>query len=420
MPEELFNGIEDVGDYLDTQEDDVLEIPEEGQGPSKEPDQKPGSETKDQQGQSKQGTDVPEELQDLINTDEDNKESQDEGESEEGVKDDTKDSANETPSSPDDEHDSDDSSPSASVEPYVAFGNTLKDGGSFVTFDEEEYRKLAEEKGAHDAFLELQKKELENAKQEYINTLSDEDRQLYEAKEAGVQLDQVGKIDNAIKSYSSFSDEKLEDEENVDTAKAIVKEYMRLKGFEDDEIDETVDLYEENGSLPKRSVKARDKIVESLKGQKNQLVENSKQEKKKQQDQIEEQKQTLKKTINNFQEVVPGLKLDEQTKQEVYKDMTTPVAEDDQGNPMDALSYQRAKNPHVFDAVIYYYNRLGLMNFDDDGNFKPDFSKITKKAQTKAARELDKVLNNQSNEAFKPNKGSKKSAQTSESLYDGM
>ena len=74
----------------------------------------------------------------------------------------------------------------------------------------------------------------------------------------------------------------------------------------------------------------------------------------------------------------------------------------------------------AFDSVVYYLNRLGLFNFDDEGNYKPDFSKITKVAETKATKKLDQVLSN--NETFKPQGNqskSKNSKKQTESLFEG-
>ena len=109
----------------------------------------------------------------------------------------------------------------------------------------------------------------------------------------------------------------MENSDNEETAKSIVKEYMKLKGFEEDEIDETVDLYDENGTLSKRAIKARDKIVESLKGQKTQLIEDQKKETETRQQELESQKKNLKKTISNFDEIIPGVKLNDKVKDDI-------------------------------------------------------------------------------------------------------
>mgnify|MGYP000594897081 CR=1 FL=1 len=440
--EELFDGIGeiDVGsNYIESEsETDLIDVPEDGSNPESDNNGEKQGEGQDG-NQKEQGTDesetrqkdesgkVPKEIQELIDTNNiETEESEDEGEGEKEAEEDTEDTKDsgeeEPPDSPDDDDNSDDdSSPSASVDPYIAFGNTLKEGGSFSTFDEEEFKKLAEEKGDPEAaFVEMQQNELEKAKEEYINSLTEEDKQLYEAKEAGVNLNEMGQIDKTLKSYNNISDEFLDEEDNSETAKAITKEYLRLKGFEDDEINENLELYEENGTLSKWSKKARNKIVESLKGQKQQLVEDQKEQKKQEQQEIEQRKQKLKQTVNSYDEIIPGVKLNDNVKQEVYKDMTTPVAEDDQGNPLDAVGHTRSKNPEAFDAAIYYYNRLGLFNIDENGNLNPDFSKIKKATQTKEAQRLGKVLGQQGNENFKPKGKKKKAEKETENLFDGL
>jgi len=413
--EELFNESIELSDgYLG--EDDMLEIPENGDNPDEGENKKTPGEGENQkldksgEKENKDSKDdkVPKEVQDLIDTKELQNTGDEDKEGDNEDNKDNKDSGNDSPDSPD-KDDSDDSSPSTnadeSLEAYIVIGNQLKEGGSFSTFNEEEFKKLAKEKGDPDqALVEMQRNELEKAKEEYINSLSDEDKELYEAKEAGVNLNEIGQIDNAINSYSKLTDEQLENEENEETSKALIREYMKLKSFDKDEIEDTIELYDEKGKLSEKSKNARDKIVDSLKGQKSNIINQQKEQKQKEQQNLEERKKKLKQTIHSFEEIIPGVKMNDEIKDEVYKDMTTPVAEDENGQPVDALGYQMRKNPEAFNAVLYYLNKVGVFNFDDDGNYKPDFSKIKKAEQTKEAKRLSDVFNK--NESFRPN-GSK-------------
>ena len=68
--------------------------------------------------------------------------------------------------------------------------------------------------------------------------------------------------------------------------------------------------------------------------------------------------------------------------------MMNPVERDAEGNPMNPVMATRAKNPEAFEMMIHYYHELGLLNIDDDGIMKPDFTKIGKVEKTKATDEM--------------------------------
>jgi hypothetical protein len=68
--------------------------------------------------------------------------------------------------------------------------------------------------------------------------------------------------------------------------------------------------------------------------------------------------------------------------------MTVPIAKDANGNPLNPVTLTRSKNPDAFEMMIHYYHGLGLFNIDDDGQMKPDFSKIAKVQKTKATDEF--------------------------------
>jgi hypothetical protein len=101
----------------------------------------------------------------------------------------------------------------------------------------------------------------------------------------------------------------------------------------------------------------------------------------------------IQKTIENTEEVIPGIKLSKKDKDVIYKSMTTVVSTSENGQPMNAVMAMRAKNPIEFEKRLHYFTALGF--FDE----KADFSKIVATAKTSATKELEKVLS--SNRSFK-------------------
>lgn len=353
------------------------------------------------------GGKAPDEFKDLIDLDEIEKleSSKKEEINKEEIEDTTEDKK--TPDSP-----ADNSSPSAA---YIVFGNMLKSKGSFSSFDEETFKKAVEDEGKDpdEVFTEMQTKELERAKQEYIDGLSDEDRELYEAKHSGVQLDKLGQINKALNTYESIDPEAMDDE----TSKAIIKADLKQRGFDDEDIVGQLEYLEENDKLQTQAVKSRNRFIDGLKEQKQFEIDNAAKAKQDRVAKIELEKQEVQSYINGLDEIIPGIKLDKNTKDQIYKDLTTPAAKDDAGNPVDVVTVTRSKNPKAFDAALRYYHRAGFFNIDEKGQFKPDFSKIMKKVSTKQTKTLKDVLDTT---GFKSSGKSKSSTKHTGSIFEDM
>ena len=100
----------------------------------------------------------------------------------------------------------------------------------------------------------------------------------------------------------------------------------------------------------------------------------------------------MKRTIESTPEIIPGIKLSKVGKEKIMKSMTIPVAKDGEGNPLNPVMATRSKNPDAFEMMIHYYHSLGLFNIDDNGQMKPDFSKIGKAERTKATDEMRSIF----------------------------
>lgn len=289
-----------------------------------------------------------------------------------------------------------DSSPSS---PYLAFARYNAERGVFDSFDEEEWNKLVEEHGEDDALFELNKRTIENEVQkqveDYKNTLTPEDRLIFESKIKGLPLDEVGFINHNKKKFSSLTDE---DYENESIQEEIVRHDLKLKGNTDEDIDDIVDSLKETDKLKGKAKNAATSVVNYYNKREKELnLEREKIE----QEQLKVYQAEVEKTklyVESLDEIVPGLKIDKKTKTKLFESMTKSVATDENGQPLNSLMVAQRKNPAAFTTALNYYNELGLFNIDDKGNFKPDFSKITSKIQTKVAKETKKIF--ESNTVF--------------------
>lgn len=91
----------------------------------------------------------------------------------------------------------------------------------------------------------------------------------------------------------------------------------------------------------------------------------------------------LKKTIAETKEVIPGLQVSQVIKDKLFKNMTTAVATDDYGNPMNRLGYYRAQNPMQTEMILNYI-------FEITNEFK-DWSKLSKPVKSSVMKELEEA-----------------------------
>jgi len=100
----------------------------------------------------------------------------------------------------------------------------------------------------------------------------------------------------------------------------------------------------------------------------------------------------MKQLVETTPEIIPGIKLTKPTREKIVKSMTDPVANDAQGNPMNAVMATKNKNPEAFEMMVHYFHGLGLFNIDENGHMKPDFSKITKTAKNEATDSMRNIF----------------------------
>lgn len=309
---------------------------------------------------------------------------------------------------------------SPSTTPYVFLAENLHNRGILASLSEEEIEEAfkGEDVDPDEALLELHKIHIDRVIERKLESLSEDERAIYEGKKLGVPLDQLGQIDNAIKSYENINETYLED--NIEIAKKLVTADLQSKGIEADEIDIFLDKYEEDNILINKAIKAKNSFVDGFKSQKTSLLEEAKQTQKNREIEIENYKKELKQVITNTSEIIPGVKLNKEIQDLVYDDLTKPVRVDEKTNqPVDIITDVRNKNPKGFDFLLRYYNRIGLFNIDDDGNLKPDFSLINNKLADKEAKNIKKILDTDS---FIPSNKTRNNNKDSSinSIFDGI
>lgn len=307
-----------------------------------------------------------------------------------------------------------DSSPSS---PYLAFARQNAEEGVFDSFTDEEWSKLVEEHGEDGAIFELNKRTIESEVQmqveSYKKVLTPEDRIIFESKIKGLPLDEIGLINHNKQKYSSIKEDDLDDE---DLQEEIVKHDLKLKGNTDDDIKDIIESLKETDKLKNKAKNSIPSVVNYYNKREKEIREEKDREEKLAMQEYEKELEKTKLYVESLDEIVPGLKLDKKVKEKLYNLMTSSVGTDDSGQPLNSLMVTQRRNPAAFTTALNYYFDLGLFNIDEKGNFKPDFSKITNKIQTKVSKENRKIF--ESNTAFQG--GNKSGAPKDEKEHEDM
>lgn len=292
---------------------------------------------------------------------------------------------------------------SSSPSPYLAFANAISKEGVLTDFTEDEWNELVKTKGEDGALLELTNRTLEERLQyeleQYKGSLSETDRVIFESKLNGVPLDDAGFVYHNKQYLASLKDEDLE---KIDVQKDLIRQELELSGFSDEEIEDTIQAFEDTDKLGSKSKLSFKKLTTYWKEEESNLKKKAEEERAEKEETRQRNIANLRSVIDNWSEVVPGLKMNKQTKDKVFDSIVNPVAQTKEGTLLNAVGVTRHRNPQVFEAALNYYHHLGLFNIDDKGNFKPDFSKIMEVLGTETSKKTRKIF--EENTVFKGGK----------------
>lgn len=403
MAEDVFGSFEDI-----VEKDDMLDVNTILSGvPPTIP------KTDDDDSKKKDKKDEPildvnkalEGIDELIKDKKDLKDSKEENDEDESVED-TEDSA------PDHkETKKTDDTPSSSDAPFaIIFARDLSGRGLLSTFNEEEFTKLVEEKGEADALRHLIQEEV-NVNIEAAKSDFEEGYQHYlELLGQGIPSEQVDGLTTLKSFFDGVTEEKLE--ENEDLRKEVLTRHLRattslsdtrIKKMVERSIDLGEDLEEAKDAVKDMSSRIKQEIT-SLKEEAERLQEEREAEQKR-------QLKILKENIDTMQEVIPGQRINKQTKDKIYADIIKPVT-DKYGQQTNAIWAKRAEDPMFFDSRIAYLLETG---FFEKGT---PWNKIKSVKTTQESSELEEHLSKRRNTASSSGLNIRSKDLTSEEIDD--
>jgi len=270
--------------------------------------------------------------------------------------------------------------------PLYLHAATLHDEGILPTLD------LKELKGkpfseAMKLFLSAQKEYIDKGRSEYLDSLTDRQREFLEMIELGIPQEQVEHQFTIEDAYSKVTDQVLSDDSELQ--KNIIMQDLKLKGLSDTKIQVFVKAAEDNDSLFEEAKEARDNINTYIAEQKQSKIEEAKTAQAEADKTEAELQKQIKSTIEKTDEILPGIKLTPNEKTKLNDLMTKPVEEkviNGRKTPINLINKKRMEDRVLFDLKLNYFIQMGL--FDPNA----DLSKLVKKVTSTAAEKLSQKL----------------------------
>lgn len=272
----------------------------------------------------------------------------------------------------------------SSSSPFKPFAKALFEEGVLSSFDEEEFDKLVEEfeGDSASALIELNRRTIMDEIESYKKESEEEYKAFLEARDAGVDLNDWASVQDNKKRFGKIEEESLDSDEKLQ--KQLITEDLKKRGFEEADIVDTIESYEDTnklGSMAKKALKNLKKFEEQREEElKTAAIERD----KKAREVAKKQNEDLKKQITSTDEIIPGLKLNKQVKEEIFTSIMQPVKTLEDGRQVNAVMAKRMEDPIKYAILEAYFVKQGF--------FDGKFDKLTTKVKSKAVEELAKAV----------------------------
>lgn len=280
-----------------------------------------------------------------------------------------------------DGEDADDSQETES--PSFLHATALKDKGVLPNLDLKELEGKSDEEIIKATILGTQD-EIERTVKDIVEQQDNAYQQFIEVLNSGGNLEEYAKIKASQQKFEGITAESLEEDEELQ--KALLTEDMKERGYDNDDILETIDEFaEKEGKLLSKAKPALARLKKREKDREAAYIQKTNDEAKAQQDARVATLKKVDEALEGLKEIIPGIPVAARERAVVKKLMTVPVEYQD-GVPISKAQQLRAKDPVAWETLLNYYIAIGL--FDS----KPSWEKVLKRATTDAAKKIVKKL----------------------------
>ena len=231
--------------------------------------------------------------------------------------------------------------------PLTPYAKLLVDEGVLPNLNLEEFKGTAEELTA--AF----NNRVDAGIDDYKSQIPQEIKTLLDNYEEGVPLSALLEIDSKRAEYKAIPEDKVGSDK--DLQKSLLREYYKQSTrFDDAKINKLIQRSEDLDDLGEEAKVAHQELIKLQDVFEQQEVERAKEESVAFEQRQKESLQAVKGALDKSDEVIPGIKVNKNFKDDLYKAMTTPVAYDQNGTPVNQVGKYRLEHPYEFDIMINY------------------------------------------------------------------
>jgi hypothetical protein len=234
-----------------------------------------------------------------------------------------------------------------SSSPLTLYAKLLVDEGILRNLNLEEFDGTAE------SLTTAMSKEIDFGINSYKEQLPDELKKIIDYYEEGVPLMNLLEIQDRRVQYKSINDNQIAEDKNL--AKAILKDYYKQTSqFSEEKIDKLIQRSDDLDELTDEAKSSLKELITLQDEYERQELEDAKEFKLRQEKLRTESLNELKNKIDVRNEIIPGGVLTKDLKDKIYKNLTTPVVKDSNGNFLNAVGKYKLENPMEFDILLGY------------------------------------------------------------------
>ena len=261
--------------------------------------------------------------------------------------------------------------------PLTPYAQLLVDEGVLPNLDIEKFD------GTSDSLKEAMVTEIMTAVDMYKESLPPRVKDLINNYEEGISFEKLLELDKIDTDVAKITEEKLE--EDVSLQKKIVGDYLkRTTKFSDTKISKLVDGYEDSGELEDEAKTSLTELQSLVDSEKKKELASIDQQRKAEDAQRKRDLTALQEKVKSTNEIIPGIKLNDKTKNNIFASMTTPVGYDQSGRPVNKIVAARMDNPVEFEIKLHYL-------FEVTKGFT-DFSKLAEKGKRDATKSFEAAV----------------------------
>lgn len=263
---------------------------------------------------------------------------------------------------------------SQTTDATTSLASALAEAGVFSSLSEEEIGEITDVTTLLDA---VKKQTTENR----YSDLNDDQKKYLDALKEGIPEKEFHQHTANAAQYKKVSNEQIKG--NTAMITELVKRSLMVRGVDVDTATEMAAIQAAKDDAATRGQAARDQLVAHEEKQLEDKLNNQKAEREAAEAADKEALVELKTKIQTMSEILPGVKANTQTKNKIFDSMTTPVSEDDNGNPLNELMKKYQEDPEFrYKLHAMYYQTKGLT----------DFKKFKATAKSSAIEELEQKL----------------------------